>query len=192
MRSTQVVAVLLALMIPMAGCMSEDSEASESTFVVGEPVPELTAPDQHGETVTLSDMEGTMLVLLLNMGEWCPYCEQATENATALIEDMEAMDDRYNVSFVEVLGSNAGSEAANQSYATQWSNAFNTSHAVLHSNVSREYVNGVAVGFPTYAVVDPAGVLRLTKDGVNTLTAEDVQEQYEAYLSAMDAGSADS
>ena len=172
--------------------MSEDSEEFETTFVVGEAVPELTAPDQHGETVTLSDMEGTMLVLLLNMGEWCPYCEQATENATALIEDMEAMDDRYNVSFVEVLGSNAGSEAANQSYATQWSNAFNTSHAVLHSNVSREYVNGVAVGFPTYAVVDPAGVLRLTKDGVNTLTAEDVQEQYEAYLSAMDAGSADS
>ena len=63
---------------------------------------------------------------------------------------------------------------------------------MLHSNVSREYVSGVAVGFPTYAVVDPAGVLRLTKDGVNTLTAEDVQEQYEAYLSAMDAGSADS
>ena len=176
----------------MTGCIGEGEEELETPFVIGEPVPELTAPNQHGENFTLSGMEGTMLVLLLNMGEWCPYCEQATENATALIEAMESIDDRYNVSFVEVLGSNEGSEAANQSYAMAWSTTFNTSHPVLHSEVSREYVSGVSVGFPTYAVVDPAGVLRLTKDGVNTLSAEDVQDQYEAYLSALDAESSDS
>ena len=192
MRRNQVVALLLALMVPMTGCIGEGEEEPETPFVIGEPVPELTAPNQHGENFTLSGMEGTMLVLLLNMGEWCPYCEQATENATALIEAMESIDDRYNVSFVEVLGSNEGSEAANQSYAMAWSTTFNTSHPVLHAEVSREYVSGVSVGFPTYAVVDPAGVLRLTKDGVNTLSAEDVQDQYEAYLSALDAESSDS
>lgn len=192
MRRNQIVALLLALMVPMTGCIGEGEDEVESTFVIGEPVPALTAPDQHGENITLTHMEGTMLVLLLNMGEWCPYCEQATENATALIEAMESIDDRYNVNFIEVLGSNAGSEAANQSYAMSWSTTFNTSHAVLHSDVAREYVSGVSVGFPTYAVVDPAGVLRLTEDGVNNLSAEDVQDQYEAYLSALDAGSSDS
>ncbi len=184
MRRKQFVAFLLALMVPMTGCIGESEEEVESTFVIGEPIPALTASNQHGENVTISGIEGTMLVLLLNMGEWCHYCEQATENATALIEAMESIDDRYNVSFVEVLGSNEGSEAANQSYAMAWSTEFNTSHDVLHSEVAREYVSGVSVGFPTYAVVDPSGMLRLTKDGVNTLSAEDVQNQYNAYLSA--------
>lgn len=186
MRSTKFLALLFALMVPMTGCIGGDDMEFESPFVVGEQVPELTATDQHGENITISDMEGTMLVLLLNMGEWCHYCEQASENATALIEEMEAIDDRYSVSFVEVLGSNAESEAANQSYAMQWSDEFNTSHPVLHSEVARDYVTGIMGGFPTYAVIDLDGELRLLSPGVNTLTPEDVQAEFEAYLSEID------
>ena len=100
MRSKQVCAVLLIFLMPLSGCIGTDDESSVAP-TMGEKIPDLTAPNQHGENVTLSDMEGTMLVVLLNMGEWCyPYCIQATENATSLIQEMENIDDRYNVSFV--------------------------------------------------------------------------------------------
>ena len=37
-------------------------------------------------------------------------------------------------------------------------------------------------GFPTYWIVDLEGGLRVKSPTVNSITAEDVQEQYENYL----------
>ena len=183
MRSKQVYAVLLIFLMPLSGCIGTD-DVSSVTPTIDEKIPGLTAPNQHGENVTLSDMEGTMLVVLLNMGEWCnPYCIQATENATSLIQEMEKIDERYNVSFVEILGSNETMEPANQTYAMNWSEEYNTTHTILHSQVAHDYVTGyIDEGFPTYWIVDLEGVLRVKSAAVNSITAEDVQEQYENYL----------
>lgn len=183
MRSKQVYAVLLIFLMPLSGCIGTDDVSSVAP-TIGEKIPDLTAPNQHGENVTLSDMEGTMLVVLLNMGEWCnPYCIQATENATSLIQEMENIDQRYNVSFVEILGSNETSEPANQTYAMNWSQEYNTTHTILHSQVAHDYVTGyIDEGFPTYWIVDLEGGLRVKSAAVNSITAEDVQEQYENYL----------
>ena len=172
--------VLLTLTSTLAGCVGSDDESAPST---AEEIPLLTAPNQHGDNVTLSDMEGTMLVILINMGEWCNYCIQATENATSLIQEMEDLDNRYNISFVEILGSNETSEAANQTYAMNWSMQYNTTHSILHSQVANDYSrDNIDVGFPTYWIVDPEGILRVVSPGVNSITAEDVQEQYDLYL----------
>ena len=123
MRSKILFVFLLILFMPLSGCIGTDESDEEDSVAPStmEKIPDLTAPNQHGDNVTLSDMEGTMLVVLLNMGEWCSYCIQATENATSLIQEMEDLDDRYNVSFVEILGSNETWEAANQTYAVNWS-----------------------------------------------------------------------
>ena len=172
--------VLLMLTSTLAGCVVSDDDSAPST---AEEIPSLTAPNQHGDNVTLSDMEGTMLVILINMGEWCNYCIQATENATSLIQEMEDLDNRYNISFVEILGSNETSEAANQTYAMNWSMQYNTTHSILHSQVANDYSrDNIDVGFPTYWIVDPEGILRVVSPAVNSITAEDVQEQYELYL----------
>lgn len=172
--------VLLTLTSTLAGCVGSDDESAPST---AEEIPPLTAPNQHGDNVTLSDMEGTMLVILINMGEWCNYCIQATENATSLIQEMEDLDNRYNISFVEILGSNETSESANQTYAMNWSMQYNTTHSILHSQVANDYSrDNIDVGFPTYWIVDPEGILRVVSPGVNSITAEDVQEQYDLYL----------
>ena len=172
--------VLLMLTSTLAGCVVSDDDSAPST---AEEIPSLTAPNQHGDNVTLSDMEGTMLVILINMGEWCNYCIQATENATSLIQETEDLDNRYNISFVEILGSNETSEAANQTYAMNWSIQYNTTHSILHSQVANDYSrDNIDVGFPTYWIVDPEGILRVVSPGVNSITAEDVQEQYDLYL----------
>jgi peroxiredoxin len=175
-----VIIALLMLTSTLAGCVGSDDESAPSP---AEEIPSLTAPNQHGDNVTLSDMEGTMLVILINMGEWCNYCIQATENATSLIQEMEDLDNRYNISFVEILGSNETSEAANQTYAMNWSMQYNTTHSILHSQVANDYSrDNIDVGFPTYWIVDPEGILRVVSPGVNSITAEDVQEQYDLYL----------
>ena len=172
--------VLLTLTSTLAGCVGSDDDSAPST---AEEIPSLTAPNQHGDNVTLSDMEGTMLVILINMGEWCNYCIQATENATSLIQEMEDIDNRYNISFVEILGSNETSEAANQTYAMNWSMQYNTTHSILHSQVANDYSrDNIDVGFPTYWIVDPEGLLRVVSPAVNSITAEDVQEQYDLFL----------
>ena len=172
--------VLLTLTSTLVGCIGSDDDSAPST---AEKIPPLTAPNQHGDNVTLSDMEGTMLVILINMGEWCSYCIQATENATSLIQEMEDIDNRYNISFVEILGSNETSEAANQTYAMNWSMQYNTTHSILHSQVANDYAkDNIDVGFPTYWIVDPEGLLRVISSGVNSITAEDVQEQYDLFL----------
>ena len=172
--------VLLTLTSTLAGCVGSDDESAPST---AEEIPSLTAPNQHGDNVTLSYMEGTMLVILINMGEWCNYCIRATENATSLIQEMEDLDNRYNISFVEILGSNETSEAANQNYAMNWSMQYNTTHSILHSQVANDYSrDNIDVGFPTYWIVDPEGIFRVVSPGVNSITAEDVQEQYDLYL----------
>ena len=172
--------VLLTLTSTLAGCVGSDDDSAPST---AEEIPSLTAPNQHGDNVTLSDMEGTMLVILINMGEWCTYCIQATENATSLIQEMEDLDNRYNISFVEILGSNETSEAANQTYAMNWSMQYNTTHSILHSQVANDYArDNIDIGFPTYWIVDPEGILRVVSPAVNSITAEDVQEQYDLFL----------
>ena len=186
MRSKQVFVVFVILLVPFSGCIGDDESEDQSILAptITEKIPDLTAPNQHGDNVTLSDMEGTMLVVLLNMGDWCSYCIQATENATNLIQDMEDIDNRYNVSFVEILGSNGTWEAANQTYAMNWSTQYNTTHLILHSQVANDYVlDNTEIGFPTYWIVDPEGHLMVVSPKLNSITAEDVQEQYEIYLS---------
>ena len=186
MRGKPIFVVLLIILVPLSGCIETD-EADDGNVVAPtmmEKIPDLTAPNQHGDNVTLSDMEGTMLVVLINMGEWCSYCIHATENSTSLIQEMEDIDNRYNVSFVEVLGSNETWVAANQTYAVNWSLQYNTTHSILHSQVANDYATGnIDEGFPTYWIVDPEGVLRVVSPGVNSITAKDVQEQYDLFLS---------
>ena len=183
MRSIHVFVALLVLMMPLSGCIGDD-ETEATSFVPGEKIPDLTAPNQYGENITISDTEGTMLVLFINAGGWCPPCERSAENSTLLIQEMEDIDDRYNVSFIEVLHSNDDQEAANQTYAMNWSIEHNTSHDILHSELARDYANeNIDVGFPTYIIVDLEGVQRVKIASMNGITAEDVQEQYEVYLS---------
>ncbi|RJU87907.1 MAG: hypothetical protein DWC05_01830, partial [Candidatus Poseidoniales archaeon] len=65
-----------------------------------------------------------------------------------------------------------------------WSIEHNTSHDILHSELARDYAyENIDVGFPTYIIVDLEGVQRVKIASMNGITAEDVQEQYEVYLS---------
>ena len=186
MRIIAPMMMLLILLSPLSGCVGDDSSEELDTVV---PIPDLTAPNQHGENVTLSEFRGTMLVILFNAANWCSICNDEANRTEELLQSMEVLDDRYTVSFVELLNDNAqGTKIASQEDARNWSEYSNNSHSVLHGQVTRDYIEETfdredIPGFPSYLIVDLDGVARSWVVGINEpIVAEDLQFQYDAYL----------
>ena len=178
--------MLLMLLSPFSGCVGDDS--SEEIDAV-DSITDLTAPNQHGDNVTLTEFRGTMLVILFNAADWCGVCNDEANRTEELLQSMEVLDDRYTVSFVELLRDNAeGTSIASQEDAMNWSVYSNNSHSVLHGQDVRDYIEETfdredIPGFPSYLIVDLDGVARSWVVGTNEpIVAEDVRVQYEAYL----------
>ena len=178
--------MLLMLLSPFSGCVGDDS--SDEIDAV-DSITDLTAPNQHGDNVTLTEFRGTMLVILFNAADWCGVCNDEANRTEELLQSMEVLDDRYTVSFVELLRDNAeGTSIASQEDAMNWSVFSNNSHSVLHGQDVRDYIEetfdrGDIPGFPSYLIVDLDGVARSWVVGTNEpIVAEDVRVQYEAYL----------
>lgn len=187
MRNKQILVMLLLVLSPLSGCVGDDSSEELDNVDL---IPDLTAPNQHGENVTLSEFQGTMLVILFNAADWCGLCNDEANRTEELLQSMEGLDDRYTVSFVELLRDNAeGTTIASQGDAMNWSEYSNNSHSVLHGQVTRDYIEETfdrddIPGFPSYLIVDLDGIARSWVIGVNDpIVAEDVQVQYEEYLS---------
>ena len=178
--------MLLMLLSPFSGCVGDDS--SEEIDAV-DSITDLTAPNQHGDNVTFTEFRGTMLVILFNAADWCGVCNDEANRTEELLQSMEVLDDRYTVSFVELLRDNAeGTSIASQEDAMNWSVYSNNSHSVLHGQDVRDYIEETfdredIPGFPSYLIVDLDGVARSWVVGTNEpIVAEDVRVQYEAYL----------
>ena len=178
--------MLLMLLSPFSGCVGDDS--SDEIDAV-DSITDLTAPNQHGDNVTLTEFRGTMLVILFNAADWCGVCNDEANRTEELLQSMEVLDDRYTVSFVELLRDNAeGTSIASQEDAMNWSVYSNNSHSVLHGQDVRDYIEETfdredIPGFPSYLIVDLDGVARSWVVGTNEpIVAEDVRVQYEAYL----------
>jgi peroxiredoxin len=174
------------LLSPFSGCVGDDS--SEEIDAV-DSITDLTAPNQHGDNVTLTEFRGSMLVILFNAADWCGVCNDEANRTEELLQSMEVLDDRYTVSFVELLRDNAeGTSIASQEDAMNWSVYSNNSHSVLHGQDVRDYIEETfdredIPGFPSYLIVDLDGVARSWVVGTNEpIVAEDVRVQYEAYL----------
>ena len=178
--------MLLMLLSPFSGCVGDDS--SEEIDAV-DSITDLTAPNQHGDNVTLTEFRGSMLVILFNAADWCGVCNDEANRTEEFLQSMEVLDDRYTVSFVELLRDNAeGTSIASQEDAMNWSVYSNNSHSVLHGQDVRDYIEETfdredIPGFPSYLIVDLDGVARSWVVGTNEpIVAEDVRVQYEAYL----------
>ena len=148
--------MLLMLLSPFSGCVGDDS--SDEIDAV-DSITDLTAPNQHGDNVTLTEFRGTMLVILFNAADWCGVCNDEANRTEELLQSMEVLDDRYTVSFVELLRDNAeGTSIASQEDAMNWSVYSNNSHSVLHGQDVRDYIEetfdrGDIPGFPSYLIL---------------------------------------
>ena len=129
MRITAPMMMLLILLSPLSGCVGNDSSEEMGTVDL---IQDLTAPNQHGENVTLSEFRGTMLVILFNAANWCGICNDEANRTEELLQSMEGLDDRYTVSFVQLLRDNAeGTTIASQEDAMNWSESVSYTHLTL-------------------------------------------------------------
>lgn len=48
----------------------------------GQPLPEFSATDEDGNTVTSADLAGAPAILLFVRGSWCPFCSKQVANLT--------------------------------------------------------------------------------------------------------------
>ena len=63
------------------------NQAGARTPAVGDPFPDYAAPTLHGDTVTIRDLRGK--VVLLNVwATWCPPCRREMPGLQALHEDL--------------------------------------------------------------------------------------------------------
>lgn len=167
-------------------CVDETYTGTFRDYVgAGDAMPEFTAPDQTGADVSSANMSGTMGVISFNAGDWCPPCEAVAETHEALFQAMQVADERYGVSFVEMLVSNNDGNIASQGDAAAWAERFEMTYPVLHGvRVDAYFTEHIgAYMVPAYWIVDPLGQVRAWESGQGSLTAAVVQEQFEAFLS---------
>ena len=167
-------------------CVDETYTGTFRDYVgAGDAMPEFTAPDQTGADVSSANMSGTMGVISFNAGDWCPPCEAVAETHEALFQAMQVADERYGVSFVEMLVSNNDGNIASQGDAAAWAERFEMTYPVLHGvRVDAYFTEHVgAYMVPAYWIVDPLGQVRAWETGQGSLTAAVVQEHFEAFLS---------
>ena len=98
------------------------------------------------------------------------------------------MDDRYDVSFVQLLYQGADwatdeESPADQEDAAEWASRFGITHPVLHGEDARQYFDeSGSGGFPTFWIVDPLGMVRSFEAGIGSVNTENVQEHFEVFL----------
>jgi len=145
-----------------------DGDSLESTFSifggVGEQLPEFSALDQNGNEVSFESLNGTMGVLLWNFNEWCPYCVWASKASEAFLQEANAEDDRYDVSFIQLLMDDGIDAHAEQDDAAAWAEKHGVTYPVLHGKVVPDFWDSymgqwkhMGLGLPAFSVVDASG-----------------------------------
>jgi peroxiredoxin len=124
----------------------------------GTPAPDFTLNDVRGETLSLSDFKGKVVVLDL-MATWCAPCREEIKHLSALYEKYSinvaiitiSVDPKFdtNETLKQLVGDNA----------IKWFVARDT------ANVNRDY--GVSV-IPTLVIIDKNGYIRARFEGLTT------------------------
>lgn len=146
--------LFLLLMLTVAACSEAETDAVEGVME-GSRAHDFTLESLDGETVSLSDLKGS--VVLVNFwATWCPPCQ-------AEIPDFEeAYRERATDGFV-VLGVNVEEPA---SQVLPFVADMGITYPVVldrDGRVSREYR---ALGLPTSLLVDQDGVIRFRQEGI--------------------------
>jgi thiol-disulfide isomerase/thioredoxin len=176
----------------------------EATFHVqggpGEALPEFVLLDQAGAEVSNSSLQGTMAVILINFNDWCPPCVSTAKASEALWNEYAIADDRFDVSYTQLLYDNPAGDPSDQDNAVDWATEHAVTYPVLHGQGVQDLVEVVlgdefdvsmtastaGVGFPAYWIVDPLGQIREFnmgfQDGAPNFSTEQLVAQFDAFL----------
>ena len=56
----------------------------------GQPLPQFSLTDEHGNAVSSADLKGAPAVVLFVRGSWCPFCSKQVANLTSYYKEITA------------------------------------------------------------------------------------------------------
>ena len=166
----------------------------------GEALPDFDLADQAGAAVSLSTLQGTMAVVLINFNEWCPPCMSAATASEGLWKEYEAADDRFDVSYTQLLYDDPTGDPSDQDDAMDWATEHGITYPVLHGQGVQDFLDVAlgdefdimmttstgGIGFPAYWIVDPLGQIREFSmgfsDGAPNFSTAQLVAHFDAFL----------
>lgn len=148
-----------AWLVPLAlaaGCADTREAASGGPVDIGHPVPAYQTVSISGDSVSLADHQGR--VVLLNV--WATWCHPCRDE----IPELRVLHDRYKASGLEVVGVSVDADGAEEN-VRQFMQDFQMDYPVWFDPGERISAQFLVIGVPTTFLIDRQGVLRWRKTG---------------------------
>lgn len=148
----------LAACILLAACTAGDSGGTggRARVDIGLPVPAYSALSLTGDTVSLADLEGK--VVLLNI--WATWCHPCRDE----IPELQALQEKYAARGFEVVGVSVDADGADGAIR-EFMRDYRMTYPVWRDPGERVSAQFHTVGVPTTFLIDRSGVLRWRKTG---------------------------
>ena len=150
--------LLLTLAIALTGACgaSADSRALPAPVEIGRPAPAYRAVSLSGDSVSLAELRGR--VVLLNV--WATWCHPCREE----IPQLQALHAQYKDRGLELVGVSVDVDGADADIQ-EFMKEFAMTYPVWRDPAERVSAQFLVVGVPTTFLIDRAGVLRWRKTG---------------------------
>lgn len=153
MRSALVITLLA---VAACGPSSGEGAADNGRVDVGLPVPAYRTVSLSGDSVSLADQQGK--VVLLNI--WATWCHPCRDEIPALRE----IHAKYRERGLELVGVSVDAEGADENIR-EFMKEFEMTYPVWLDPAERISAQFLTIGVPTTFLIDRGGVLRWRKTG---------------------------
>ena len=141
------------LLVAMSACSAADAPARPQ---VGAPVPGYAAATLEGDTVSLSSLQGE--VVLLNLwATWCAPCRKETPFLQQLFEE-------HREDGLRLVGVSLDTSAAAEQVET-FVKEYGVTYTILHDSEMRAMDLYQVLGLPATFLIDREGILRWMRYG---------------------------
>jgi cytochrome c-type biogenesis protein len=123
---------------------------------IGAPVPAYRAVSLTGDSVSLADQRGKVVVLNV----WATWCHPCREE----IPELRALHERYRARGLELIGVSVDAQG-NEDGIHEFMKEFQMTYPVWHDPDERVSTRFLVVGVPATFLVDRMGILRWRKTG---------------------------
>lgn len=149
-------AAAFCCVIAAVGCSTEGEGVARTRVDVGLPVPAYSALSLTGDTVSLADLRGKV-VLLNTWATWCHPCRDE-------IPELQALHEKYAARGLELIGVSVDTDGADEAIR-EFMRDYRMTYPVWRDPGERVSAQFHTVGVPTTFLIDRAGVLRWRKTG---------------------------
>jgi len=147
---------LAACVLAAAGCSGGDTGGARARVDVGLPVPAYNATSLAGDSVSLAQLRGR--VVLLNV--WATWCHPCRDE----IPELQAIHETYAARGLELVGVSVDTESADDAIRA-FMRDFRMTYPVWRDPAERISAQFHIVGVPATFLIDREGVLRWRQTG---------------------------